>query len=433
MKPEAHLPPAEYAAEHPVLQNPGETRTLDHLPQLDGIRAIAVGMVIWSHFMPDAYKFRGNPPWGAVGVGVFFVLSGFLITRILLNCKLKIADGRSTFSSSIKQFYMRRFLRIFPLYYGAIVVLFILNATNFRSRAIYSVLYLTNYRFSYDRPAMVERAIRGLPHYLSGKVTHFAEWPNIRSVEAHLWSLSVEEQFYIFWPFIVLLCPRKLLVPMIWLTVVIGPVWRTFTYEPGFQKHEWMTPGCLDLLGMGAVLAFLSLPQFGWSKWRDSIVQLCGLFGVPLLIAFMAQRWWPTILAKGKMVGTSFDWMGHGGAVYPITALAAVWFVGTAARGFRGPIGWFLTCPPVVYLGRISYGVYVLHMMVPFAMQSLWPNTFGHGHPRLMWHLWLFAGISVAAASLSWFLYEAPINRLKRYFEYDKRAAAKAETSAAVA
>lgn len=408
MKPESHLPPAAYAAEHPLLANPGETRALDHLPQLDGVRAIAVMLVLWFHFTPNAYRITGGPPWGAIGVGLFFTLSGFLITRILLKCRLQIAGGSATFWQMIKQFYVRRFLRIFPLYYGILAILFVLNTTKIRHRIKYDLLYLTNYRFSF---------------WANGPKAGGGE------IERHLWSLSVEEQFYIVWPVLMLLVPRKLLLPLIILTIAAAPVWRTCTYRPHYLIHEWMTPGCLDLLAGGALLALLSLPQFGLSRWRDAFVQLAGLIGLPLIIAFCGQRLHPMQMPDHKWIATSFDWIEYGGATYPITALAAVWFIGTAARGFRGPIGWFLTFAPVVYIGRISYGLYVIHLLVPHLLGYWFPATYAD-RPRTWGSLCVFVGVSIALASLSWFAFEAPINRLKRYFEYDKSALTNAPISA---
>lgn len=131
MKPEAHIPTDTYNREHPVLANPGETHLMQHMPQLDGVRALAVLMVIWHHFMPRQFQVGGAAPWGAIGVGLFFTLSGFLITRILLNCKLKIEADKATVGSMMKQFYVRRFLRIFPLYYAVLLVLFIVNPVNY--------------------------------------------------------------------------------------------------------------------------------------------------------------------------------------------------------------------------------------------------------------------------------------------------------------
>ncbi len=500
MKPEAHVPVLEYTREHPVLAMPGETRMLDHLPQLDGIRAIAVGLVLWSHFVPDAYKFKGNPPWGAFGVGLFFVLSGFLITRILINCNLKVTAardvgrpwsyvawllaalvflynnpptinllgwqaalpaikigwqllgvallGRVLYATGInlwkygrqywqlfRQFYVRRFLRIFPLYYGVLAVLYIWNITGFRARASYSILYFTNYRFSYAEMQDTERWIRRTFLGWSQKKLNAVDWGQGAAIERHLWSLSVEEQFYIVWPLLILLCPRRLLLPVIIGTIALGPWWRSWNYVPRQLAHEWMMPGCLDLLAAGGLLALLSIPAIGLTRIRDGFVQLCGVIGIPMIVAYVAQRWYITAHAKdGTPYAIGYDWLDYGGAVYPVTALVGIWAIGTAARGFRGPIGWFLTFPPVVYLGRISYGVYVLHLMVPELLLWLFPHVFTDGRgnklPREWWQLWTYSAVSVVLASLSWHLYEAPINRLKRYFEYDKRDAAKAATPA---
>ena len=403
MKPEARLPPADYAAEHPVLASPVETRALDHLPQLDGVRAIAVLMVLWFHFTPDVARIAGGPPWGAIGVGLFFTLSGFLITRILLKCRLKMEAAAVTFGRSIRQFYARRFLRIFPLYYAVLLILFFFNPTDIRQRAWWDLLYLTNVRFSY--------------------------WPRGGGeIERHLWSLSVEEQFYLIWPVLMLLTPRRILPWLVAATTLAGVAWRAETYVPHYQIHEWMMPACLDLLGGGALLAILNMPQFGLSRWRDAFVQLCGIVGIPLLLFFIGQRLHAVPDARGRLVASGFEWLGVGGATYPITALASVWLIGCAARGFRGPLGWFLTFAPLVYVGRISYGLYVIHMFVPHALGYFFP-VFLNG-PRTWGVVAVLVAVSVAAASVSWFAFEAPINGLKRYFEYDRKDSAKAATSA---
>ena len=406
--PEAHIPPADYERQHPVLANPGETRSLQHLPQLDGVRAIAVLMVLWFHLGPAQYRIPGGPAWGAIGVGLFFTLSGFLITRILLNCRLKIISGAATIWQMFKDFYVRRFLRIFPLYYGVLLILFVFNPTKFRHRFIYDALYLTNYKMAY------------MNHYDKSQPV---------PIERHLWSLSVEEQFYLCWPLLMFLLPRRLILPFIILTIAAGPIWRAYMYTPKLLVHEWMTPGCLDLLGAGALLAFLSLPQFGWGRWHAWYVDFCGIVGIPLFFWFLATKSTVVSLGHGHFQNMGFEWAG--GATYAVTAVAAVWFIGTASRGFRGPIGWLLTCPPLVYIGRISYGLYVIHMFVPHALTAVLP---GHNFDEK--HTWptflVFTAVSIALASGSWFFFEAPINRMKRYFEYDRSARTNALTSPAI-
>jgi peptidoglycan/LPS O-acetylase OafA/YrhL len=277
VKPETHIPTAEYAEKHPLLANPGETHLMQHMPQLDGVRAIAVLMVIWWHFMPRSLQNGSVAPWGAIGVGLFFTLSGFLITRILLNCRLKIDAAKSSVGQMMKQFYVRRFLRIFPLYYGVLLVLFLVNPINhdgsvtpktndrvvavsgdvqqpgtvvgIESRDVtvirnnkpkrtkvesYDVKLDTGEQRTVERKDLsVERSFRSRVWwhvaYLSN--VRFSYWPKGGEIERHLWSLSVEEQFYLLWPLLIFLTPRKLIGPLIIATIIVAPVWRIVSYN----------------------------------------------------------------------------------------------------------------------------------------------------------------------------------------------------------
>jgi peptidoglycan/LPS O-acetylase OafA/YrhL len=412
MKPDAAaIPTQDYNREHPLLANPGETHLTSHLPQLDGVRAIAVLLVLWHHFAPV------NPgPLGAVGVGLFFVLSGFLITRILLNCKLRVDDGKSTTGQMLRQFYIRRFLRIFPLYYGVIAVLFAVNYNEgFRERVGWHLAYLSNVLFS-------------LHDYPRGAVP----------AERHFWSLAVEEQFYLVWPFVILFTPRRFIPWAIALAIAIGPAWRIVVqwneWNWGLSKRslmdQWMTPGCLDLLGMGALLALLSLPQYGLSRYWRAFVETSGVIGIPLLIIYI------TMAGLGDLPWT-ID-----ATPYLPTALAGACLVGLAARGFAGPVGWVLQCRPMVYTGRISYGLYVLHMFVPALFSwalvqlgmaggmkelatstaSLFASTDAGVTALVPWMKFAYATLATyVVATASWYAFEAPINGLKRHFEYDAK------------
>src|SRR5262245_17453298 len=91
-----------------------------HVLQLDGLRAIAVLCVCWHHWMPKRWHLGLN--WGATGVDLFFVLSGFLISGILLQCRRPIEERRQSVAFTARRFYVRRFLRIFPLYYAVLAV-----------------------------------------------------------------------------------------------------------------------------------------------------------------------------------------------------------------------------------------------------------------------------------------------------------------------
>ncbi len=161
-----------------------------YLRQLDGLRALSVAAVAWSHWR--AYWFReSSVPWAEFGVETFFVISGFLITGILL-------DNRSESSKPfvLRQFYARRFLRIFPLFYATLVIGFVLRADSLRQTLFWHAGYLSNIYF-----------------YLWG-------WCGQLS---HFWSLAVEEQFYLFWPLLMIFLPKRFLLPAILAGIGFAP------------------------------------------------------------------------------------------------------------------------------------------------------------------------------------------------------------------
>ena len=151
---------------------------LGYIKQLDGIRAIAVLLVIVSHWFPGGFASRYV--LGSIGVDIFFVLSGFLITRILIAERLKFSAAPSTYSrlKSIKNFMVRRSLRIFPIYY-LLLILLVLCANQF--------------------PNPVAQDWKWYFFYLQNILFYINQgWPGGKL--SHLWSLAVEEQFYLFWP-----------------------------------------------------------------------------------------------------------------------------------------------------------------------------------------------------------------------------------------
>jgi peptidoglycan/LPS O-acetylase OafA/YrhL len=177
-----------------------------YMPQLDGLRAIAVIAVLLHHFIDTEYLplFLSQIPFGYLGVRLFFVLSGFLITGILLRERLAIESGHVTISIAFRQFYIRRFLRIFPLYYLVIAITLAFGL----EEATEYWLSLSTYTFN------IEISLQGwYPSYF-----------------AHFWSLSVEEQYYVFWPWLILVVRRKFLVPATVLLVAFAPIFRCLAY-----------------------------------------------------------------------------------------------------------------------------------------------------------------------------------------------------------
>ena len=145
--------------------------------QLDALRAIAVTMVLYSHFLAP----NGSSFWGHIGVRLFFVLSGFLITRLLLEAR---AAAEFEAGPALRSFYIRRALRIFPPYFAVLGFVWLTDLEQSSGSLVWHALYLSNFWY----------ALRN----------EWTPW-----LLCHFWSLSIEEQFYIAWPLVVLLAPRR--------------------------------------------------------------------------------------------------------------------------------------------------------------------------------------------------------------------------------
>ena len=325
---------------------------MTYLPQLDGLRAIAVLMVMAYHFIPGIDRVA---PFGSIGVRLFFVLSGFLITRILL-------DARTLpFGQAMRMFYIRRSLRILPLFYLVLLLAAAVNVGPVRQTLGWHATYLTNAYL-----------------YMRG------DWHGSIS---HLWSLAVEEQFYLVWPFIVLLTPLPRLPQVVIAMVCLSPLLRLAIGGP---MNSVLPISCLDALGAGALLA---LPQTA-----HAIRSIGASAGPPLLMAgLLAQR----LLASSIAIEIVLD-LG-------VTLVAAA-VIGRAAAGFSGAAGVVLRSRPMRYVGSISYGSYLLHGFMPYLL-----GRYMTGFMAMWWPLKaaLLVTSTLAAASLSWHVFERPILSLK--------------------
>jgi peptidoglycan/LPS O-acetylase OafA/YrhL len=357
---------------------------------LDGLRTFAVAAVLFQHFLgfENLPGFLGTLPWGNMGVKLFFVLSGFLITGILLRSRDAV-DGRQVSAwFSARQFYIRRFLRIFPLYYFLIAVCLAINLHPIREVLVWLLTYTLN----------IYAAIQG-------------KWMDYF---AHLWSLAVEEQFYLVWPWFVLFAARKRLVWFMLAMVGMGIGWRWFAYTRGlnYLAIDHMTFACLDTLGLGSLLALLhhtAISKQTIQKLMTLVVLPCGLLGSILL----------QVLSRQDIL-----WSTHLVFFETLNGLFFCWLVSGAAIGFKGPGGALLKSRPMVYCGKISYGIYVWQ---PFAgaLVKRGCDSIGFNLQQPSWlNLLLVAAASVLMASVSWYLLEQPINKLKRFFNYRPRGTA---------
>jgi len=358
---------------------------LKYVPQLDGLRALAVSIVLLHHWVPEVYQPAHH--LGRLGVLLFFVLSGYLITGILLQCRTWVRSGIESSAYALKQFYIRRFLRIFPLYYAILVAGWLLHERVLRETLIWHVSYASNIYF----------ALRG-------------HWQNPIS---HLWSLSVEEQFYLLWPALILCLPRRVLPWTIIGLIITAPLFRGLGSLAGFSPVAvWvLTPGCLDTLGAGALLAVVHHAPDQVPVWlRDKSRWLLWI-GVTLLIGMMAL---------GRVDGDDPLFL----ALYDsAAAMVFVFLVAKADKGMSGPFGRALEWRPLTYLGKISYGVYLLHLFVSSAILKLANNFIDtHGSRHAIPLFFTYLAVTLLLASLSWRFLEAPLNDLKRFFPYRRPA-----------
>ncbi len=332
----------------------------DHIRSLDGLRAISIALVLLGHVGGT----RGLPrldlgvgDYAHLGVVVFFVISGFLITRLLLK------EYAKTGHISLKLFYARRSLRLFPASYAFITCVSVLWAFGFihlqASDFWHAVTYTVN--------------------YLPGRSWEIG----------HLWSLSVEEQFYLLWPLaFLLLGPRRAL----WVAlavIVLGPAARSASWlflrgTPYYD--EPMFPMVADSIAMGCVLARMS----GWleeQRWYLALFRpLCsaGLLGLVLLInRYMGY----TVVS---VLGAS------------VSNLCLAILIHRSVYHSRDWMGQALNWKPVAFAGGLSYSLYLWQQLFLNRHSTAWVTAFPQN-----------VAFTAAAALASYLLLEKPLLRLR--------------------
>jgi peptidoglycan/LPS O-acetylase OafA/YrhL len=343
-----------------------------HIPTLDGLRAIAVLLVLWqhlpygvTHWRLDALRGLIGP--GSLGVDIFFVLSGFLITRILL------ADKQS--GAPLWHFLARRALRIFPIYYLTLGVVYLVSR---RPDVIWSATYLSNFHQSFN----------------------FDPGP-LRTT----WSLAVEEHFYLFWPLVVYRMSvrnsRRIAMGVLIPGAILCSVAAIQLLEP-MQAGALVYRGTMfrmASLALGALLAYDEV----WVRrsslraiFTGTAALLIGSAVIALGRTTAMQHWYPVIRLAGY-------------AAVSVGTVMIVISLNDCGRLF----GWLLSNPPLRYVGRISYGLYLFHYPIYFVLGLHLPRDVYT--QTLMVSVWAVA-LTFLVASASWFLIESPILRFKSLF-----------------
>ncbi len=362
----------------------------DRIVQLDGLRTIAIVAVMIAHWLQWQWT-ETHPILSKVqlvrGVTLFFVLSGFLITQILLRYRDKYnQDSSRSKWILVKQFYKRRFLRIFPLYYAFIIILYLINYKNTQEIFPWLASYTTNIYQSFSNLDI-------------GDFNHF-------------WSLAVEEQFYLFWPLLLIFFKPSKTLSVILLTIFLSILLKFYFY---FFTEYWMaishfTLSCMYSLGLGALLAYLKIEK-------------------PELISRINNPKWLYLSIFGYLIlftiATLFEQQWYISVVDDVFFAIACFFIISIAssNGFNGISKLILNNKFIAYCGRISYGLYIFHLIVPEIFMPL-AKKLGlmaiYNNNLLLFAV--FFAITFLLAFISWNILEAPLNRLKDKLPYYKQA-----------
>ena len=366
-----------------------------HDAALDGFRGLAIWLVLFHHLTP--YLSATSPSrldrgvaavvaQGWVGVDLFFVLSGFLITGILLD-----ARGRPDY---FRNFYARRFLRIFPLYYALLAFYFLL------APSLPGVRLDTTATFS---PWWYLTFTTNLPFAFAAG--------SARPLFFISWSLCIEEQFYLAWPWVVRRCRDRTVAGLAVAAVAVSVACRAVCWWHGWGAGPGylLTPCRLDGLGIGALLAVAVRAGFVHRVGRQAW-SIAAVVGAIACVAALAVVHDPEITRVGQL------------AVFTPLAVAAG--LAVAALVVRRPGGLadrVFRSPPFVVAGRLSYGLYLLHGLLARVADRVVPHlhlrTVGGSRLPEQLAYWAVAlGLSWAAAAVSWRLLERPALSLKRYF-----------------
>jgi peptidoglycan/LPS O-acetylase OafA/YrhL len=367
-----------------------------HVPVLDAIRGLAISLVLFYHFIgipiPDSILGRAigslaKSAW--LGVDLFFVLSGFLITGILYDTR----ESRNYF----RVFYARRFLRIFPLYYGFLFLLMIFTSPlqiEWGGRQFIYLAYLQNTGI--------------VKHMLSLSISPFLR-------VNHLWSLAVEEQFYCLWPALVFLFKDRL--KLMRLAVVLTGcsiflrVGMVYMHAPLGGIYTF-TPARADSLMMGALLALALRSSPGT---RSKLTRAAWIV-LPCSLALLVGLAWP----YGRL-----DWEAKSVAIFGYTVIALASAALMTLSLTNPAVHAIINRPTLRLLGKYSYGIYILHY--PIVTLSYYLDIparlgvlSGGAVDRLLTSA-AAALASIALAALSFHFYESRFLRLKRYFRYNFR------------
>lgn len=358
-------------------------------PNIEGFRGLAVLLVLFSHWLVISYF----PDFiflklGFLGVNFFFVLSGFLITEILI---IELHNKVSK-TKIIKSFFAKRVLRIFPIYYLVLILLALFN---------------------------VERSVELLPWTLTYSLNIGESWfLKPTKLFMHIWSLCVEEQFYIIWPFVLILTHKTKLLKVILAFIVFSILFKSLIYLSEFNNYESINHASLfaaiDALALGGLIAYFK--SYRISLWK----RICG-FSQLWIVLILLVFWGVSYLTEyAPFMSTVF--------MRIIAGSMACLIIAKSISSQKFVLKRLLSTKLFKYIGKISYGIYLYHWFVSYLLldyfNTIWKHiNFESFGPLevLKYHKYLgsfifFLVTTIVLASFSFFIVEKPLLKLKRHF-----------------
>jgi len=354
---------------------------------LDGLRGISAMAVLLSHTL-----LRGTHV-GDVAVYLFFVLSGFLITGILVRDRLRVERGDSSFLTEIRIFWVRRALRIFPAYYLVLICTMAFNCVVYGDYELYNsrvwyLLYLQNFQIAIELNAFYDFG--------------------------HSWSLAVEQQYYLLFPFLVLFVQARR------AACYCGAIALACFFSVFLMQYAGISPNAiytLPMLGMGFLLSgglasLLDARRLPRAMLASSFLWL--IAGLVILCAAMPHE------------ENAYFWSPYAPiAQYYFAPFVAILLFVLITLVASQQNSWFVRAlehPVLLFLGRISYGIYLVHVPIMlFTYKKLYDSALfifvlrGHlGISRDLLGLATIAGLSIATAALMFHFVELPVLNLKR-------------------
>jgi peptidoglycan/LPS O-acetylase OafA/YrhL len=353
---------------------------------LDTLRAFAVAFVILEHWdLPfkqgpmAARLIKGLIPSSKFGVDLFFVLSGFLITAILLKA---VRSGQNAKLAVIRNFIIRRMLRIFPIYYLTILILVQIKYPFVGDHVWWFVTYTSN--------ILCFRA---------------QSWNPL----SHTWSLSVEEQFYLLWPWLIVYIKERWLKYVFYISILAGVIVTALTVKVMNNPFGYLLmPSCMQAFGIGGAYAY-------FTKSETSGAAFIRVMNLLVPVALIMHFYWSFSSDGGHL----HYWYRTGDSII------SIWLIHLTITAKPGRVKqYILENPVLVKIGQISYGIYLYHYALPYIDGMVIRNIFA-GHPSTESMLLAPAPfylinliVLFVVALVSYQYFEKPILSLKRFFEY---------------